>query len=273
MKKKWMFLLLFLIGVGIMLYPLASNVLALFTQSRVISSYQSTVSSMSMDEIQSEREQAVTYNSQLSGETDEVVEGISYLDLLNVGEVMGYIEIPSIEVYLPIYHGTSDAVLQKGIGHMEKTSLPVGGSSTHAVLTGHTGLPKAKLLTDLTKVAVGDQFYIHSLDEVLAYEVDQIKVVLPEETDDLAIEAGQDYVTLVTCTPYGINTHRLLVRGTRVPYVEPESETTEVSEVVPTVTETEELISTKSQMNNGLIFMGLGVVLVGLVVIVIRRRG
>ena len=273
MKKQWIFVLLFIVGIGIMLYPTVSNVLALFTQSRVISTYQSTVSNMSREDIQIEREQAVSYNNQLSGESDKVIEGISYLDLLNVGEVMGYIEIPSIDVYLPIYHGTSDAVLQKGIGHMDKTSLPVGGRSTHSVLTGHTGLPKAKLLTDLTKVVVGDQFYIHSLDEVLAYEVDQIKVVLPEETDDLSIEAGQDYVTLVTCTPYGINTHRLLVRGTRVPYVEPESETTEVSTTMPSLAETEEPISTTSQVNYGPIFMGLGVVVVGFVVFIIRRRG
>ena len=118
---------------------------------------------------------------------------------------MGYLEIPSIEVYLPIYHGTSEGVLQSGIGHLGNTSLPIGGENTHAVLSGHTGLPNARLLTDLDKLQEGDQFYIHVLDEILAYEVDQIKVVEPDDISDIFIEEGEDYVTLVTCTPYGIN--------------------------------------------------------------------
>ncbi len=129
--------------------------------------------------------------------------------------LMGYLEIPSIKVYLPVYHGTSDGVLQAGIGHLGNTSLPVGGENTHAVLSGHTGLPNARLLTDLDKLQEKDQFYLHVLDEVLAYEVDQIKVVEPDNISDIFIEDGKDYVTLVTCTPYGINSHRLLVRGTR----------------------------------------------------------
>ena len=137
---------------------------------------------------------------------------------------MGYLEIPSIEVYLPIYHGTSEGVLQSGIGHLGNTSLPIGGENTHAVLSGHTGLPNARLLTVLDKLQEGDQFYIHVLDEILAYEVDQIKVVEPDDISDIFIEEGEDYVTLVTCTPYGINSHRLLVRGTRVPYTEEKKE-------------------------------------------------
>lgn len=127
-------------------------------------------------------------------------------------------------MYLPIYHGTSEGVLQSGIGHLGNTSLPIGGENTHAVLSGHTGLPNARLLTDLDKLQEGDQFYIHVLDEILAYEVDQIKVVEPDDISDIFIEEGEDYVTLVTCTPYGINSHRLLVRGTRVPYTEEKKE-------------------------------------------------
>ena len=134
--------------------------------------------------------------------------------------VMGYIRIPSIKVELPIYHGTSEPVLQVGVGHLENTSLPVGGSSTHAVLTGHRGLPSAKLFTELDMVKVGDVFYIKILGETLAYEVDQILTVLPTEMQALNIEKGKDYVTLVTCTPYAVNTHRMLVRGHRIPYQE-----------------------------------------------------
>ena len=133
---------------------------------------------------------------------------------------MGYVVIPKIDVNLPIYHGTSEEVLQKGVGHLQNTSLPVGGESTHAVLSGHTGLSSAKLFTDLDKLEEGNIFYIKTLGETFAYEVDQIKIVEPHETSDLLIESDKDYVTLVTCTPYGINSHRLLVRGTRIPYTE-----------------------------------------------------
>ena len=129
--------------------------------------------------------------------------------------MMGYIEIPEIDIYLPIYHGVSEEVLSKGIGHMPNSAFPIGGEGNHAVLTGHTGLPSAKLFTDLTELEEGDRFYIHILDLVLCYTVDQIKVVLPNEGQDLSIVPGKDYCTLVTCTPYGINSHRLLVRGIR----------------------------------------------------------
>ena len=142
-------------------------------------------------------------------------DGISYLDLVDVGESIGFIEIPKIDVYLPIYSGTNEDVLQKGVGHLAESSYPIGGTSTHSVLTGHRGLPSAVLFTDLDKLEEGDVFYLHVLDEVLAYKVDQIKVVLPEETQDIGIVEGKDYCTLVTCTPYAINTHRLLVRGER----------------------------------------------------------
>ncbi|WP_340631035.1 class C sortase [Bacillus thuringiensis] len=140
----------------------------------------------------------------------------AYADVLNLGDVMGYIEISKINIKLPIYQGTSEEVLGRGIGHLDFSSLPVGGESTHTILTGHRGLPSAKLFTDLDKLSKGDLFYIHSLDKVLAYKVDQIKVVLPHETDDLQIVENKDYTTLITCTPYGVNTNRLLVRGERV---------------------------------------------------------
>lgn len=230
MKGKVPIFLIFLFGLSILLYPVVSHVLAHFTQTRVISTYEEAVSQLSAEEKTEEIKKANEYNSNLVTQETEVIEGVSYVDLLNVGEIMAYLKIPKISVNLPIYHGTSDAVLQRGIGHMEKSSLPVGGDSTHSVLTGHTGLPQASLLTDLTKVEIGDEFYIHLFDEVLAYQVDQIKVVLPEETSDLQIIEGEDYVTLITCTPYGVNSHRLLVRGTRIDDVEPIDE--ELSSII-----------------------------------------
>ena len=145
-----------------------------------------------------------------------------YMNLLNVSKdgMMAYLQIPKIDVKLPIYHSTNNGVLQKGVGHMEGSSLPIGGTSTHAVLSGHRGLPNSKLFTDLDKMKVGDIFYISVLGDTLAYEVDQIKTVLPSQTDDIEIVDGEDYVTLVTCTPYSVNTHRLLVRGKRTDYKE-----------------------------------------------------
>ena len=147
------------------------------------------------------------------------------MDLIDVGESLGYITIPKIDVNLPIYEGTDDDVLLKGVGHLEGSSYPLGGESTHSVLTGHRGLAEAVLFTDLDKMQEGDCFYLHIMDEVLAYQVDQVKVVEPDRTEDLEIIPGGDYCTLVTCTPYAINTHRMLVRGTRVPYNGEDEET------------------------------------------------
>ena len=153
-----------------------------------------------------------------AGEADEV--GMGYVDMLGLGESLGYITIPKIHVELPIYEGTSEEVLLKGVGHMTQSSYPIGGESTHSVLTGHRGLPSALLFTDLDELEIGDEFYLHILDEIIAYKVDQVKVVEPNDGGDLAIIEGEDYCTLVTCTPYSINTHRLLVRGLRTEYVE-----------------------------------------------------
>ena len=182
---------------------------------------------MDQEDIDAAKEAAAKYNEQLSNAvtlSSQADESISYLDLVNVGETIGFIDIPKIDVYLPIYNGTSDAVLQKGVGHLEQSSYPIGGESTHSVLTGHRGLPSAVLFTDLDKMEVGDLFYLHVLDEILAYRVDQVKIVLPEEIDELKIVPGEDYCTLVTCHPYAINTHRMLVRGTRTDYIPEEEE-------------------------------------------------
>lgn len=225
--------LIFLLGLGIMLYPLISNAYIEYKQKSVITNYEETVKEMPKDTINEELERARDYNKLLIGTaivTDpfdpeaqkKLEESSDYFNILNLDEkgLMGYVVIPKIDVNLPIYHGTSEEVLQKGVGHLKNTSLPVGGESTHAVLSGHTGLSSAKLFTDLDKLEEGNIFYIKTLGETFAYEVDQIKIVEPHETSDLLIESDKDYVTLVTCTPYSINTHRLLVRGTRVPYTE-----------------------------------------------------
>lgn len=181
---------------------------------------------MDQEQIDAAKEAVRKYNEQLNAAVEASAmqgeDGISYLDLVDVGESIGFIEIPKIDVYLPIYSGTGEDVLQKGVGHLAESSYPIGGTSTHSVLTGHRGLPSAVLFTDLDKLEEGDVFYLHVLDEVLAYKVDQIKVVLPEETQDIGIVEGKDYCTLVTCTPYAINTHRLLVRGERTEYIPPE---------------------------------------------------
>lgn len=226
-KRAWFIAILFLSGLCITLYPFVSNLIAQSNASRAITEYSDQVAQMDQEDIDAAKEAAAKYNEQLSNAVtlsiDQEDESVSYLDLIDVGESIGFIDIPKIDVYLPIYNGTSDAVLQKGIGHMEQSSYPIGGESTHSILTGHRGLPSAVLFTDLDKMEVGDVFYLHVLDEILAYRVDQVKIVLPEETSNLEIIAGEDHCTLVTCHPYAINTHRLLVRGTRTEYI-PEEE-------------------------------------------------
>ena len=218
--------LMILSGIGVASYPVISNMVAQRHASTAIQNYDETVHSMDTEKLDAAKEAARRYNEQLgsaldrdpAGEAEDT--GTSYVDLIDVGESLGYITIPKIDVNLPIYEGTSDDVLLKGVGHLEGSSYPLGGESTHSVLTGHRGLAEAVLFTDLDKLQEDDKFYLHIMDEVLAYQVDQVKVVLPEETDDLTIVQGQDYCTLVTCTPYGINTHRLLVRGHRIDNIE-----------------------------------------------------
>ncbi len=225
MKSKFSTILLILIlvaGLSLLIYPSFSNYWNSFTQSKVIVDYTKQIEDLDEEKYDRILQEAYAYNEELLGRrnpfllSDEQREEYNeLLDITGIG-IMGYIEIPSISVTIPIYHGTSDAVLQIAVGHLDWTSLPVGGESTHSVLSGHRGLPSAKLFTDLDKVIVGDVFILRILDEVLTYEVDQILIVEPHETDALLIEEGKDYCTLVTCTPYGINTHRILLRGHRI---------------------------------------------------------
>lgn len=215
-------LLVFLIGLSLLLYPTVSDYWNSLHQSRAIATYAEQVAEIDNDLYDRLWSDAEAYNQTLLDKPDRFLlseeEQTEYESMLNISGsgILGYIEIPSIKCSLPIYHGTDEAVLQIAVGHIEGTSLPVGGEGTHSVLSGHRGLPSAKLFTDLDQLVVGDTFLLRVLDETLTYEVDQILIVEPHELDALAMEEGRDYCTLVTCTPYGVNTHRLLVRGHRV---------------------------------------------------------
>ncbi len=209
-------------GVAVLLYPTFSDWWNSFHQSRAIASYVERVAGMDAEEYERMFREAQEYNRRLPTRenryvlSDEDIEEYNaILDVTGTG-IMGYVEIPSIGIHLPIYHGIDESVLQVAIGHLEGTSFPVGGIGTHAVITGHRGLPSAKLFTDIDQLKEGDHFLLQILDRTLTYEVDQIRIVLPEELQDLEIDPEEDYCTLITCTPYGINTHRLLVRGVRV---------------------------------------------------------
>ncbi len=215
-------LLIFLAGLSLLLYPTVSNWWNSRYQNNVINDYTQTVGNLNSEKYAALWAEADAYNRALWNRenryllTDELL--AQYKTLLNVSGtgVMGYVEIPSINCTLSIYHGTDEAVLQVAVGHLEWTSLPVGGESTHSVISGHRGLPSAELLTHIDKLDIGDKFYVHVLDKVLEYRVDNIAVVEPDDTSLLRITEGKDYMTLLTCTPYGINSHRLLVRGERV---------------------------------------------------------
>lgn len=217
-----------IVGTGIFLYPSISNYFAEKNHVEAIRNYDKMVVKIGEDSLKKEKEKAQTYNENLSGDPvhDPFVLGSGYAlpenykEVLNISGdgIMGYIQIPKISVDLPIYHGTSEEVLEKGVGHIQNTSVPIGGNSTHSVLTGHTGLPNAELFTRLDELVVGDIFYIHVLNDILTYKVYEIKVVLPDNIDELRITSGEDLVTLVTCTPYGVNSHRLLVKAKRVEY-------------------------------------------------------
>lgn len=220
-RSNIILILIFLVGLSVMLYPTVSDYVNQKNQSRAVASYSEEVENLSDVDYQAYFDAANDYNRRLAETPDafyrpEEVSG--YTDTLDVSGtgIMGYITISKIGVELPIYHGTSDGVLQVAAGHLEGSSLPVGGAGTHAVISAHRGLPSAKLFTNLDELEVGDTFTITVLDRVLTYEVDQISIVLPTETDLLQPVEGKDYVTLMTCTPYGINTHRLLVRGKRI---------------------------------------------------------
>ena len=217
------------VALGLLLYPLVGELLSEKYHSDVETSYTAAIEDTDDAELTAQREAAEQYNAMLSGAA--ITEGgasappLAYADQLTVGGAMAYVDIPQIGVYLPVQHGTGADTLEKSVGHVVGTSLPVGGENTHAVLSAHSGMASSKLFSDIDQLEKGDVFYIHVLGDTLAYEVDAINTVLPTDTSLLQIEEGKDLVTLVTCTPFGVNTHRLLVRGHRIPYT-PEQEAT-----------------------------------------------
>lgn len=266
-----------IVGTGIFLYPSISNYFAEKNHVEAIRNYDKMVVKIGEDSLKKEKEKAQTYNENLSGDPvhDPFVFGSGYAlpenykEVLNLSEdgIMGYIQIPKILVDLPIYHGTSEEVLEKGVGHIQNTSVPIGGNSTHSVLTGHTGLPNAELFTRLDELVVGDIFYIHVLNDILTYKVYEIKVVLPDNIDELRITSGEDLVTLVTCTPYGVNSHRLLVKAERVEYedyIENNGNTTEASNNSNTINNVETKKNNKQYYLTGI---QIGTVILIIVVI------
>lgn len=244
MKKKtnrlttFLLIMIFIAGLSLLLYPTVSNYWNSFTQSKTIASYVENVADLDKDRYDSIMNDAAVYNASLKNRYNSYVlseqQKKEYVSLLNVSGdgVMGYVDIPNIKVTLPIYHGTSEDVLQTTVGHLEWTSLPVGGVDTHCVISGHRGLPSAKLFTDLDMLVEGDVFMLRVLDEVLTYEIDRIRIVEPTETNDLKIVLGEDLCTLVTCTPYGVNSHRMLVRGHRIENIEESKTARVVSEAI-----------------------------------------
>lgn len=269
MKKKHIstiiIALIFLAGLGFLLYPTVSNLWNRAHQSRAIATYTKQVEKLDDSQNKEMLKAARKYNKNLLKKSDhwklskkDKKKYESLLDVSGTG-IMGYIEVPKIDCSLPIYHGTDEGALQIAIGHLEGSSLPVGGKSTHCVLSGHRGLPSARLFTDLDQMEEGDVFVLNVLGRKLAYEVDQIKVVLPDEMSDLEIVQGKDLCTLVTCTPYGINTHRLLVRGHRTKYIE---------ETVVRVQKEAE----KKETGIWLLAGGGAVFLIIIIIVVVKRR-
>ena len=277
MKKKVttiLIIIIFLAGLSLLLYPFIANQWNNHRQKQLIGNYESVISDKEAAgniDYAAEMKKAEAYNDALlpsilpdsfavadaSTETDS-----SYEDSLNIAGdgMMGIVEIPKIAIKLPIYHGTGDEVLQKAAGHLEGSSLPIGGESTHAVISAHRGLPSASLFTDLDQLEIGDHFLIHVLDETLCYEVDQILVVDPEDTSALAVEDGEDLVTLLTCTPYGVNTQRLMVRGHRVPYEE------------QAVADEQTPLSGLSLHTNYLLWVVVGIVITGVFILILFIR-
>lgn len=280
MKRKittFIFGLLFLAGFGILIYPTVSNQWNTYRQQQLITTYDKAVSKLEPEDFDAAWDAAETFNNSFdhnnifgdvfstqSKLTD--IKDTEYWKVLNIegNGIMGYLSIPKINVKLSIYHGTSDEVLQTGVGHLNGTKLPIGGESTHSVLSAHRGLPSAKLFTDIDQMKKGDRFYLHILDENLAYEVDQILSMVDKDDHEtlekaLQIESGQDYVTLFTCTPYGVNTHRLLVRGHRVPYEGEEVASTPVDTMVQAI------------QNYYMLFLLLGLAVTALVIVLMKH--
>lgn len=278
MKRKIsniLFGLMFLIGFGVLVYPTVSDQWNTYRQNRLISNYKSTVEEMTEVDFSEEWEKAEAFDAALVqnnlygdvfGEDDGELENTEYWQVLNVADdgIMGYLSIPKINVKNVIYHGTGDKVLQTGIGHLNGTKLPIGGESTHSVLAAHRGLPTARLFTDIDQLKKGDMFYIHVLDKTFAYQVDQILDMVDKDDHEtlenaLQIEEGKDQVTLFTCTPYGVNSHRLLVRGTRVPYNGEEEAETSVAETM-----------LKTIQNYYMIYLILGLSITFLIILFMR---
>lgn len=265
-RRNWPFLLIFFIGGLIMAYPLISNIYYRTETQDIVSTFDEDKRKLDAAEIEHRMALAKAYNASLHNSVadpynDEQKKAgrEAYAHMIELRERIGHVEVPKIHQDLPIYAGTSEEVLQEGIGHLEGTSLPIGGISTHTVLTGHAGLPKAKLFTDLKKLKIGDHFYIHNFAETLAYEVDNIEVVLPTDFEHLMIVPNEDRATLLTCTPYMINTHRLFVQGHRIPYV-------------PEVEKAEKAGPWAWLLDYWYVWLVLLVVIVGLVCYLWRRR-
>ena len=226
-KSRWLFRLMFLLGFLVMLYPLVSRMYYHIESNNKVNTFSTEAKKLDTKEIDKRIALAKAFNDSLSGKIasdpytrkQQEAGRAEYARMLEVQEMIATVDIPKINQKLPVYAGTSEDILQKGVGHLEGTSLPIGGNSTHTVLTAHSGLPEATLFTHLNQLEIGDKFYIENIETTLAYQVDQIKVVEPSNFEDLLISPGHDYATLLTCTPIMINTHRLLVRGHRVPYV------------------------------------------------------
>ena len=284
MKKKIpgiLFGILFLIGFGILIYPTAADQWNTYRQSRLISSYEAAVEKMEPEDFSLQWEKARAFNDSFSinniygdifGSEEQELTDTAYWQVLNVGGdgVMGYLSIPKIHVRLSIYHGVEEEVLQTGVGHLNGTKLPIGGEGTHSVLAAHRGLPSARLFTDIDQLEKGDLFYIHMLDQVLAYQVDQILDMVDKDDtavleEALQIQEGKDLVTLFTCTPYGVNSHRLLVRGTRVPYTGQE-------DIAATPAET--MLEAVQNYYMLYLILGISVTLLGILLLrVIQRPG
>ena len=284
MKRKILTLvlaaILFLLSLGLTLYPVISNFVNQKYASEIHTAYQEVIEQTDNSELLKARELAVSYNRAITpGSTTEeaysqealLAASEDYDSQLNIGAdgIMGYVEIPKISVNLPIYHGTGNDSLDRGVGHLLGSSLPVGGEDTHCILTGHSGLASQKMFTDLEQLEVTDVFYLNVLGETLAYQVEEINTVLPHDTSLLGITSGEDYCTLVTCTPYGVNTHRLLVRGTRIPYEEAEVLVEEVMQEEPPKS------SWEQKYLQGLligVFTALGLAVAIVSIIKIRRK-
>ena len=284
MKRKILTLvlaaILFLLSLGLTLYPVISNFVNQKYASEIHTAYQEVIEQTDNSELLKARELAVSYNRAITpGSTTEeaysqealLAASEDYDSQLNIGAdgIMGYVEIPKISVNLPIYHGTGNDSLDRGVGHLLGSSLPVGGEDTHCILTGHSGLASQKMFTDLEQLEVTDVFYLNVLGEILAYQVEEINTVLPHDTSLLGITSGEDYCTLVTCTPYGVNTHRLLVRGTRIPYEEAEVLVEEVMQEEPPKS------SWEQKYLQGLflgVFTALGLAVAIVSIIKIRRK-